>query len=476
MSVAEPGSINERLRRLPQVDSVLAALAADPRAADCRHDVLARLVRDELGRLRDNMLSGEPAESDSLLAPESVAEAVAQRLAGAVASVLKPVINATGVLLHTNLGRAVLGERAQQAVAAVAAAYSNLELDLDSGKRTRRDVTLEPLLQVLTGCEAATVVNNNAAAVFLALHALAAPLPDGTVREVITSRGELVEIGGSYRVPDVVRASGALLREVGTTNRTRLSDYEKAITGRTALLLKTHTSNYRISGFTEETPVSQLVELGRRSGLPVLVDLGSGYIVPQGGPRLDEPDVLSTLADGPDLVCFSGDKLLGGPQAGIVLGRRELIARLRADSLWRAVRVDKFTVAALGATLATQMLKTAPQDRPSTRFLPPVEQMREAAQALAAKLAQAKPLWRFSVLEGEGSYGGGSLPTQAVPSVLVAIEPPRLSPDRLDWLLRTGEPAVVGYAHKGVYVLNILTLLPGDSERIAARVAELPDE
>jgi L-seryl-tRNA(Ser) seleniumtransferase len=476
VSIAEPSSLNERLRRLPQVDSVLAALATDPRAADYRHDVLARLVRDELGRLRDNLLSGEPASHDSLLTPQHVADAVALRLAGAVASVLKPVVNATGVLLHTNLGRAVLDVRAQQAVAAVAGAYSNLELDLDSGKRTRRDVTLEPLLKVLTGCEAATVVNNNAAAVFLALHALAAPLPDGSVREVITSRGELVEIGGSYRVPDVVRASGAVLREVGTTNRTRLSDYEKAISGRTAVLLKTHTSNYRISGFTEETPLDQLVELGRRSGVPVLVDLGSGYIAAESGPRLDEPDVLSTLADGPDLVCFSGDKLLGGPQAGIVLGRRELIVKLRSDALWRAVRVDKFTVAALGATLAAQLLGTAPQDKPGTRYLPPAEELQALATALAARLTQAKPLWRFAALAGEGSYGGGSLPTQEVPSVLVSIEAPRLSPDRLDWLLRNGEPAVVGYAHKGVFMLNMLTLLPGDSERIARRVAELPDE
>ena len=452
---------------------MLACLNADESTASIRHDVLARLAREELGRLRDGMLSGQAISDESQLTPQALAQAVKAQLAEIQASVLMPVVNATGILLHTNLGRAVLNPKAQQAVAAVAGTYSNLELDLASGRRTRRDVTLEPLLKTLTGCEAATVVNNNAAAVFLALSVLARPRENGTPSEVLTSRGELVEIGGSYRVPDVVRASGAQLVEVGTTNRTRIADYEQAITERTAVLLKTHTSNYRISGFTEETPLRDLVELGKRHDIPVLVDLGSGYIVTQGGLRLDEPDVQSILDDEPDLVCFSGDKLLGGPQAGIILGREELIAQIRKSPLWRVLRIDKLTVAALGATIASHLRIADQASSAAGRNMPTETEMEITAKLLQEKLSALKPDWQFSVCSSEGSYGGGSLPGQSIPTVVVSIEAPGWSADRLDCELRTGTPAIVGYSLKGSFVLNMLTLLPGDVGRICERIAAL---
>jgi len=465
----DKGELNKLLRQLPQVDAVLSSSALGETLSTFRHEVVTRLVRTELAQLRERLKRGQQAEIPE---PDELAERVANRLAELSRPLLKPTINATGIVLHTNLGRALLSKRAQQAVANITGAYSNLELDLSTGKRTRRDVTLEPLLYALTGCPASTVVNNNSAAVFLILNALA------NGREVITSRGELVEIGGSYRVPDVVHSSGCRLVEVGTTNRTRLDDYRRAITEDTALILKTHTSNYRIIGFTEETPLSDLVALGREAGVPVFVDLGSGYIAPDADERLNEEDVQEVLDTGADLVSFSGDKLLGGPQAGIVLGSQDFILKLRKSPLWRVLRIDKMTVAALGATIA-EHLHARNADKPEITQLNHLA-VNEAdqlklARRLKQKLALYQPGWEFAVIEGTGFYGGGSLPEEQLPARLVTVKSPHHSADRLDEILRHGDPPVVGYSAGGVFALNVLALVPGDVERICQRIKEIGD-
>ncbi|MBN2081239.1 L-seryl-tRNA(Sec) selenium transferase [bacterium] len=461
--------LNRLLRQLPQVDAVLSQPALAQPLSTFRHAVVTRLVRDELARLRERLKRGKQA---AIPQPDELAQRVANRLAELSRPLLKPTVNATGIVLHTNLGRALLSSRAQQAVADITGAYSNLELDLTTGKRTRRDVTLEPLLYALTGCPASTVVNNNSAAVFLVLNALA------NGREVITSRGELVEIGGSYRVPDVVMSSGCKLVEVGTTNRTRLDDYRRAITEDSALILKTHTSNYRIIGFTESTPLSDLVALGRETGVPVFVDLGSGYLAPDAGARLKEEDVQEVLDAGAELVSFSGDKLLGGPQAGIVLGAKEHIVKLRKSPLWRVLRIDKMTVAALGATLAEHLHSRAADQPEITQLnhlaVSEAEQLK-LARRLKQKLALYQPTWEFEVAEGTGFYGGGSLPEEQLPARLVTVKSPHHSADRLDTILRHGDPPVVGYSAAGVFALNVLTLVPGDVERICQRIKEVGD-
>jgi L-seryl-tRNA(Ser) seleniumtransferase len=295
--------------------------------------------------------------------------------------------------------------------------------------------------------------------------------------EVITSRGELVEIGGSYRVPDVVAASGCKLVEVGTTNRTRVGDYERAITPETALLLKTHTSNYRITGFTAEASVPELAQLAHRRGIPLVVDLGSGYLAPEDGARLPELDIQALLDAGADLVSFSGDKLLGGPQAGIVLGRASLIHKLRASPLWRVVRIDKFTVAALAATLVEHLRLPEEEDaveitrRNQVGTTP--EDLQELAEGLAQCLSHAQPKWDFNVAEDRGYYGGGSLPEEHIPAPIVRINCPHLSGTELDEHLRRGNPPVVGYLRSGEYALNVLALVPGDVELIVGRIKEL---
>jgi L-seryl-tRNA(Ser) seleniumtransferase len=454
------------MRQLPQVDAVLMAEPLQTALATYRHDVVTRLVRENLQRHRKHLQDG----GSDVLTAEQAAQDVAARLAELSEPLLKPVVNAAGIVLHTNLGRALLTTRAQQTVAAIAGRYCNLEVDLASGKRTRRDVTLEPLLKALTGCEAATVVNNNSAAVFLILHTLAAG------GEVVTSRGELVEIGGSYRVPDVVRASGCKLVEVGTTNRTRIADYESAIGPDTALLLKTHTSNYRVVGFTEEASIAELVELGKRHGVPVVVDQGSGYIAAEEGAQLPEMEVLHTLEQQPDLVCFSGDKLLGGPQAGIAIGSTEMIGKLRASPLWRVLRIDKLTVGALAATLAEHLLQhneSKPIITRRSHIGQDLTNLHELAESFSARLKQSKPDWEVNLVEASGFYGGGTLPEESVPSWAVTLKVPGVSANKLDELMRHGNPPVAGHMQAGTYALNMLALLPGDDELLLRRLAEI---
>jgi len=451
--------LNELLRRLPQVDAVLNDGALEQALQQFRHDVVRRVVRGHLNWLRDELAAGRSSEAPSATA---AAQHVAEYLRSLCQPRLKRVVNATGVLLHTNLGRAVLPPEALGAAMRAGSGYCNLEFDLQTGERSQRDAACEPLMWALTGCEAATVVNNCAAAVLLVINTLA----DG--KKVITSRGELVEIGGSFRVPDVVRGSGAELEEVGTTNRTRIADYEEVIGEEAGLLLKTHTSNYRVTGFTEEASISELVALGKKHRLPVFVDLGSGYVEPESGGELDEPGLLATLAEGPGLVSFSGDKLLGGPQAGIIVGKREYIDRLRRNPLWRALRIDKLTAGALSATLAMHLHNPEVQQAGMAAMLHDRAEakLKRLAGKLKSRLAELLPDWRFETRAGSGSYGGGSLPEVEIPSWLLIISPAGATVDQLHARLRDAGTPVVGYPQGGAYVLNMLSLLPGDDKRI----------
>jgi L-seryl-tRNA(Ser) seleniumtransferase len=379
--------------------------------------------------------------------PGDLAARLHAELAAARAPSLRRVLNATGVIVHTNLGRAPLAAEALAQVVEAARGYSNLELDLSSGARGSRQDHVAALLRRLTGAEAALVVNNNAAAMLLALGALA----EG--REVIVSRGELIEIGDGFRIPDVLARSGARLVEVGSTNRTRARDYEKAVRAETALLLRVHQSNFRVVGFTELPRLDELAAIAQRHGLPLLDDLGSGVLTELPG----EPSARESLAAGADLVCFSGDKLLGGPQAGIVVGRADLVEQLRRHPLQRAVRIDKLSLAALEGTLRVYL--EAPERIPVLRMLhEDVASVRGRAERLAA-------LTGGSVEETVARVGGGALPLAELPSFASAIEEALAIP------LRTGEPPVVGIVRDGKLLLDCRTLTDDDVDEVAAAVA-----
>jgi L-seryl-tRNA(Ser) seleniumtransferase len=464
LPVNAKAELNALLRNLPQVEAVLTCSELEPELATYRRDVVKREVVRQLAAARRRIQSGKLAQAPAVAdIARQVGDALEQLSRGGI----RPVINATGVILHTNLGRAVLSKGAADYLQRVSAGYCDLEFDLRSGSRSQRDFALERLVIALTGCEAATVVNNNAAAVFLILNTLAAG------KEVITSRGELVEIGGSFRVPDVVASAGCRLVEVGTTNRTRIGDFERAINDNTAVLLKTHTSNFRLRGFTEETTQEELVALGRKHGIPVFNDLGSGYLEPEEGVRLPEPGILETLADGPDVVSFSGDKLLCGPQAGIITGGKELIAQLRKNPLWRVLRIDKFTAGALAATLAEALRNgSRPSGIAAKLELHSLENQTNYAEQISAQLVKLQPGWQVGIEDGEGTYGGGSLPDETVPARLVAIRPEGLEAEELDSRMRRGTTPVVGYLRSGAYVLNMLSLLPGEAEKVATALGE----
>jgi L-seryl-tRNA(Ser) seleniumtransferase len=402
------------------------------------------------------------------------AETLAQRVMAAIsergAFSLSPVINATGVVLHTNLGRALLSELAQQRLLTVAGAYSNLEMDLARKERGSRYAHVEGLLRRLSGAAASLVVNNNAAAVLLALESVAHG------KEVLVSRGELIEIGGEFRIPDIMRRSGAILREVGTTNRTHLKDYATAIGPDTALILKVHTSNYRVVGFTADVSSRELVELGRAQGVPVMEDLGSGCLIDltrHGFPH--EPTVPEVVASGVDLVSFSGDKLLGGPQAGIVVGRSDLVERLARNPLNRALRIDKFTIAALEATLYAYESGTALETIPTLRMLTePLAGIRRRARALRRRLpAEVQRTLRAEVVETTSQVGGGALPTVELPTAALALGTAARPAPALDAALRTGDPAVLGRVLDDRLVLDCRTVLVRDIPALAQRLAAL---
>ena len=423
-------------------------------------DALVRALRAEAAVLRAR--ESEARTGDAVIA--TIEAAVTQRLTRDATPSLRRVINATGVILHTNLGRAPLGADAAARVAALAAGYTNLEYDLDAGTRGRRDTHAERDLCSLTGAEAAVVVNNNAAATLIVLAAIAGG------REVIISRGELVEIGGGFRVPDVLAQSGAILREVGTTNRTRAADYAAAINDRTALILRVHPSNFQIAGFTERPALADLVDVGHRFGIPLAEDIGSGYLgSPDGASSSlpDEPVVSASISAGVDAVMFSGDKLLGGPQAGIIAGTRSIVSRVRTHPLMRAVRVDKLTYAALEATLEEFSAGRAHLTVPVARMLAlTLEQIDNRAQALALELS-ARGL-EATVVDGESTIGGGSAPGAVLPTRLVAVTQPDLSAARLESQLRSQPVPVIARIEGGRVVVDLRTVDPADDSRIAA--------
>ena len=405
---------------------------AGVRELEARHgaDATVTALRAGADRLRARIAAGEAIAH----AAESIEAFANGALAGQARGSLRPVINATGVVIHTNLGRAPLADAAIARINAIARGYCNLEYDIDTGERGSRTVHAESLLTQLTGAEAAIVVNNNAAATMLIMAGLAAG------REVVISRGELVEIGGGFRVPDVMRQSGATLREVGTTNRTRVSDYSAAVSPATAMFLRVHPSNFRIEGFTERPSLSDLVGAGRAMNVPVVEDIGSGCLVDD---VADEPSVQASIAAGVDLVCFSGDKLLGGPQAGIIVGRTALVERLRTHPLMRAVRADKITFAILEATLAEYAAGRAKTAIPVQQMLhaSPDRASRRGAQALAEKLARCG--WHVAMISGSSAVGGGSAPGLHLPTVLLSIARDGESPDHTEHWLRSLDPPVI---------------------------------
>jgi L-seryl-tRNA(Ser) seleniumtransferase len=444
--------MNALLRALPAIHDLLDEPQARELAARTSHTYARERLRAALESIRFEILDGTLDVEPAVLVREALARATARD--ASTRSSLRRVINATGVVLHTNLGRAPLSDRALAAIVGVARSASNLEFDLESGSRGRRDTHCERLLTELLGCEAAIVANNNAAAVMLVLNTLA----EGG--EVIISRGELVEIGGSFRVPEVLERAGCTLREVGTTNRTHLADYERAINERTRLLLRVHPSNYRVVGFTSRVSARELAELGRRAGLPVVDDLGSGCLLDPAALGVgDEPRAQSVLADGVDIVTFSGDKLLGGPQSGIVAGRSELVERIRRNPLMRALRVDKMVYAGLEATLRAYVEGRAEEEIPGLRMLTAsVESIRERAEAFAGLLQSAAPEFVAEVLAGRSVPGAGSAPGIDLPTALVVLHHPILSAGDLDARLRASEPPVVARIENDSVVLDLRTV------------------
>ena len=454
------------LRSLPSVDALIAALAGNPDLRGIARPRMTAAVREVLAAERQRILEagGAAAEADALRAR------VVARLTEAGVFSLTPVVNATGVVLHTNLGRALLSPLAQSRLREVASAYSNLEMDVKRKERGSRYAHVEPLLRRLSGAEAGLVVNNCASAVLLALETLARG------REVIVSRGELIEIGGEFRIPDIMRRSGAVLREVGTTNRTHLKDYAGAIGPETGLILKVHTSNYRVVGFTAAVSSRELAELGRARGIPVMEDLGSGCFVDltrHGFPY--EPTVPEVVAAGVDLVSFSGDKLLGGPQAGIVVGRAALVERLARNPLNRALRIDKFTIAALEATLGAYEAGTALETIPTLRMLTePLGSIRRRARRILARAgADLSRRLGAQLVESRSQVGGGALPTVELPTAAIALGTSDRPAEGLDAALRGGRPPVLGRLLDDRLLLDCRTVLPSDVPALAARLATL---
>ena len=458
----------ELLRSLPSVDEVLGFAALRDLPGKYPRSLLVECVRGVLEQKRLQILGGERSEvpGEELLSRE-IHEAFHRRLF----TTLRRVINATGVVLHTNLGRAPLSSRAMERVREAAQNYCNLEYDLERDMRGDRQMHLSSLLQDLTGAEASLVVNNNAAALLLILNTLA----EG--KEVIVSRGELVEIGGSFRLPEIMRKGGATLVEVGTTNKTYLFDYEGAISSQTALLLKVHPSNFRLLGFTAACSVEELAQLGRRYGIPVVEDLGSGAMVDLSGygfPK--EPLARESLREGADLVCFSGDKLLGGPQAGLILGQKDLVQRLAKNPLTRALRLDKLSLACLEATLRIYLEGQAVQEKiPVLSVLTtPIEGIQERAHRLIEGMGpQARGAFDPEIQEGKAEAGGGSLPGVFIPTRWVILRPRFLSAQSLEKELRGGDPPILARIKKGSLLLDMLTVREEELGMIGSRLSDL---
>ena len=451
--------MNQLLRQIPKVDELLRSPALAEAIAQYGEQAATEAIRAELDALRKKILAGQAAE---LPERNVLCRLICERIGRDSLPSFRRVINGTGILLHTNLGRACLSEKAARAVYEASMAYSNLEYDPETGRRGSRYSHVEDILCRLTGAESALVVNNNAAAVLLVLSALTQG------GQVVVSRGELVEIGGSFRVPEIMEACGAQLKEVGATNKTHLQDYERAITEHTRALMKVHTSNYRIIGFSETPALSDLAALGHRHGLPVIEDLGSGCLLDLNPFGIhDEPTVRDSLKAGVDVVSFSGDKLLGGPQAGIILGKKKYVDILKKHPLNRAMRVDKMTLAALEATLRSYAAG-------SEEDIPVIAMLSAQPEALREKAAQLADLLTSAgisceIIPTEGQVGGGSVPGHGLPSFAVAFAG---DVNGLEEALRLGAVPIIGRIHDGKYLLDVRTLFEADFPVIAEALRE----
>ena len=449
--------------RISSIDALLGRAESQAWIGVHGRPAVVAALRQAAAAVRSALAEGgdgtAPADVDA-----RVTTLAAEHLAARAQSSLRGVINATGVILHTNLGRAPLGETALARMAEAGRGYASVEYDLAAGARGRRDTHAEPLLRELTGAEAAVAVNNNAAATLLVLTALASG------REVIVSRGELVEIGGGFRVPDVMAQSGAVLREVGTTNKTRASDYASAISDRTALILRVHPSNFRIEGFTARPEVTELAALSREFKVPLFEDLGSGLLAPD--PRFPaEPSARESLTAGAGIVSFSGDKLLGGPQAGIIAGAEDLVSRVRRHPLMRALRVDKLTYAALEATLQAHAAGRADEELPVWRmFAMTADAIDARARALAAALPSSL---RAEIIDGRSAIGGGSAPDVELPTRLVALTHETMSAGELQTALRSAATPVIVRVQDERVLLDLRTVAPAEDAALAGMLAAL---
>jgi len=458
-------------RQIPGVDRLLIHPALQDVLASHPKALVLKAIHGVLEGIRTDIKEGRITDQDQGLADESLVARVIEMLAQLSRPSLQSVINATGVVVHTNLGRSILPETAILRFRAIAGGYSNLEYDLGQGRRGSRYVHVEEILRELTGAEAAMVVNNNAGAVLIALETMAKG------REVVVSRGQLVEIGGSFRIPDVMRKSGAKMVEVGTTNKTHLRDYEEVIGPETALLLKVHTSNFQVVGFTSEVPLSDLAALGDRYGIPVMEDLGSGCLVDFSGYGLiKEPTVQEALASGAGVVTFSGDKLLGGPQAGIILGRADLVAAIRKNPLNRALRIDKLTLLALEETLRLYR-----DPRIAIQQIPTLRMICEDYPSLSAKAERLYGLIHLSgadcfsvqLTDGASRVGGGALPLQKLKTRLVCLIPDRLSSQEMEVRLRSHSPPIIARVERDRVMLDVRTIRERELEIVARAVRAL---
>ncbi len=466
--VLRKGRGSDLRRQIPSVDQLLG----DPRLAPLLERHGRARVLEEVRRLLEEARERAAAADEDGVRQRLAepAERLAERLDKTAAPSLFPLINATGVVIHTNLGRAPLAREVAERVAQVASSYANLELDLEDGERGNREVHAETRLRRLVGAEATAVVNNNAAAVLLAVNTLA----EG--REVIVSRGELVEIGGSFRIPDVLRKGGARLVEVGTTNRTRLSDYRSALSPETAMVLKVHRSNFRIDGFTESASLAELSSLCHERDVPLVEDLGSGLLRPLRGPLAGEPTVAQALEAGVAAVTWSGDKLLGGPQSGLIAGQSDPVRAMRKNPLYRALRVDKMTLTALDAVLADYEAERAERTVPVRQMLAlDAETLHRRASAFVARLGPDCPGLRLGLLKGTSVIGGGSAPGVTLPTTLVTIAHQTLSAARLSALLRKGDPPVVARVADQLLLLDLRTV-PEEQEAVLGAVVKAAAE
>ena len=457
----------ESFRLLPSVDEALHRPALQPTLARYGHAAVTDAARAMLDQIRHAISDGRLDDRGTQAAIDALPSLIEQRLSEALGYSLRPVINATGVILHTNLGRAPLSQEAIRHVGEIAGGYSNLEFDLETGERGKRDSHIDRLFARLINTPdrdvSTVVVNNNAAAVLLSLNALA----EGG--EVIVSRGELVEIGGSFRIPDVMAKSGAVLREVGTTNRTRIADYEGAITHKSKLLLRVHRSNFQIVGFAEQPSLEELVSLGRKHGIPVMEDLGSGDLFDLSEVKVHgEPTIVASVRAGVDVVTYSGDKLLGGPQAGLISGSRELITKIRSNPLFRAVRVDKMFYAALEATLLAY-LREDYDSIPVLRMMRlGEEEIRSRAEHLMRKLHITCPQLHIEVVESRSVLGGGAAPGSTLPTYVLAISSTQINTDTIAEKLRQWETPIIARVEDGRMLLDLRTVAPEQEEAIAA--------